>query len=138
MKVIGSLLLVILFALVEVYSQALSYVTFMGNNIPNHSYVKLTTVGTEYANTVHCHTDLQSCCSGSQGPDRGDWYFPNGTRLKFRGNVYEGRTDRRVGLFYNSSGGTSGIYRCDIETTAVNENDGYESFYVGLYTSGGK
>ena len=26
-------------------------------------------------------TDLRTCCSGAQGAHRGDWYFPDGTRL---------------------------------------------------------
>ena len=89
-------------------------------------------------NALQCHTDLQSCCSGSQGPDRGDWHFPDGNRLPFSGNVYEGRSDGLVLLFYTSSGGTSGIYRCDIETVAVNDNGDHETVYVGLYTSGGE
>ena len=33
---------------------------------------------------------------------------------------------------------TSGIYRCDIETIAVNSNSGNASLFVGLYTSGGE
>ena len=137
MTTIALLLLCLLSALVEVNSQT-SYLTFLGNNIPNHGYVDLNTVGTENTNTVQCHTDLHSCCSGAQGPDRGDWYFPNGNRLPFSGDVSEGRGDRLVFLRYTGSGGTSGIYRCDIETVAVNNNDGHETVLVGLYTSGGE
>ena len=141
MKAITPLLLCLLSALVEVHSQTAPYITFMGNNIPNHSYVDLNTVGeTIDTNTVQCHTDLTSCCSGAKGPDRGDWYFPNGNRLPFSGSgyVYESRRDRLVGLRYRGVGGTSGIYRCDIETNAVNNNSGNETLYVGLYISGGE
>ena len=143
MRVIASLLLCLLSALVEVHSQTAPYLTFMGNNIPNNSYVDLNTVGeTIDTNTVQCHTDLISCCSSAHGPDRGDWYFPDGNRLPFAGemgDVYESRSNRLVGLRYTGSGGTtSGIYRCDIETNAVNDNDGRETVYVGLYTSGGE
>ena len=123
---------------VEVHSQTAPYLTFMGNNIPNHSYVSLNTVGTTSTNVVRCHTDLDTCCGGGQGPNRGDWYFPNGNRLPFSGDVYEARGAQVVVLFYTGSGGTSGIYRCDIETVAVNNNDGHETVYVGLYTSGGE
>ena len=35
--------------------------------------------------TVECHTDLTSCCIGSQGVHRGDWYFPNGSVLSSYG-----------------------------------------------------
>ena len=93
---------------------------------------------TDTANAVQCHTDLNTCCSGADGPDRGDWYFPDGYRLPLSGNVYEGRGPQLAVLQYTGSGGTSGIYRCDIETVAVNNNDGHETVYVGLYTSGGE
>ena len=33
--------------------------------------------------------------------------------------------------------GPTGIYRCDIETVAVHDNDMRETVYVGLYTSDG-
>ena len=133
MSIIAPLLLCLLSALVEVHSQSVPYLTFMGNNIPNHGYVDLNTVGTYNADDVQCHTDLDTCCSDAQGPDRGDWHFPNGNRLPFYGNVSEGRGPQRVVLKYTGSVGTSGIYRCDIETVAVNDNTGHETVYVGLY-----
>ena len=142
MRAIASLLLCLLSALVKVQSQTAPYLTILGNNIPNHGYVDLNIVGIGFSinnvQSLQCHTDLPSCCSSSQGPNRGDWYFPNGNRLQFSGNVYEVRSDQGVHLFYKGSGGTSGIYRCDIETIAVKDNDGRETVYVGLYTSGGE
>ena len=60
--------------------QTYPYVSFMDQNLTNHSYVDLSLVGNG-RDGVQCHTDLDTCCSGSQGPHRGDWYFPNGTRL---------------------------------------------------------
>ena len=142
MRAIATLLLCLLSALVEVHSQTAPYLTFMGNNIPNHGYVDLNTVGTDFHNydAVQCRTDLITCCSSRQGPDRGDWYFPDKNRLPFSGSgdVHESRSDRLVGLRYTGSGGISGIYRCDIETITVNDNDGNETVYVGVYTSGGE
>ena len=136
---IATLLLCLLSALVEVHSQTAPYLTFMGNNIPNNSYVDFNTVGvTLDTNTVQCYTDIATCSSRNEGPDRGDWYFPNGNRLPFSGIVYEYRFAQRVVVLYGGSGGTSGIYRCDIETNAVNNNDGHETVFVGLYTSGGE
>ena len=137
MLAVATLLLCLLSALVEVHSQTAPYITFMGNNIPNNSYLDLNTVG-DYTNILQCRTDLNTCCSGGQGPDRGNWYFPNGNRLPFFGDEYERRSYRQVALRYTGTGGTSGIYRCDIETNAVNDNDGHETVYVGLYTSGGE
>ena len=74
MKAIDPLLLCLLSALVEVHSQTAPYLTFMGNNISNHTYVDLNTIGTYLNNAdgVQCHTDLSTCCSGANGPNRGD------------------------------------------------------------------
>ena len=142
MKAITPLLLCLLSALVEVHSQTAPYITFMNNSIPNHGYVDLNIVGNDVSSVggVVCHTDLQTCCSGGQGPDHGDWYFPNGNQLPFSGksDVYERRGAQLVVVFYTGSGGTSGIYCCDIDTGAVNDNNGHETVYVGLYTSGGE
>ena len=130
-----SVLLCLLLALVEVHSWTVPYLTFKGNNIPNNSiiYMDLDAVGTEIKDSVQCHTDLLTCCSGYQGPDRGDWYFPNGSRLPFSSSidVYEGRDDQVVRLFYASNGGTSGIYRCDIDIYG-----GRKSAYIELYSGG--
>ena len=139
MRVIAPLLLCLFSALVEVHSQTAPYLTFMGNNIPNNSYVNLNTVGTDFlVNNILCYTDLSSCCSSAEGLDHGYWYFPNGNRLLLSGNVHESRHAQLVRLLYTGSGGTSGIYQCDIETVAVNNNDGHETLFIGLYTSGGE
>ena len=87
------LLCLLLWSLVEVHSQTeFPYVTFMGETLANHSYVKLTEVGTSSGtDTVRCITDLTSCCGGGRS-HRGDWYFPNGTRLLFvnsANSIYE-------------------------------------------------
>ena len=143
---VSVLLCVLLWSAVEVHSQSAPYVSFMGETLPNHSYVDLTLVGTESGNpgnTVRCHTDLGSCCGGGQGPHRGDWYFPNGTRLPFYGyNIYEARGPQRVDLHRRYDGNSpSGIYRCDISTNAIHHD--YDIFsmrdtvYVGLYATGG-
>ena len=138
MRVIAPLMLCLLSAVVEVHSQTAPYLTFLGNNIPNHSYVDLNNVGTVNVKSVQCHTDLSTCCSSAQGPHRGDWYFPNGQRLLFNGNVYERRADRYVNLQYSGRGNAPGIYRCDIETNAIHNDNGRETVYVGLYISKGE
>ena len=117
-------------------------------DLSNHSYVNLTAVGDamDGSDSVQCHTDLSTCCSGAQGDDRGDWYFPDGNRLPFNsvGNdIYEHRTAQQVDLRRRNDAGTSGIYRCDIETNAVHsDNDSdtttRETVYAGLYASGGE
>ena len=142
------LLLILLWSLVEVHSQTVPYVSFMGENLPNHAFVDLSQVGDagDGSDSVQCHTDLSTCCSGAQGPDRGDWYFPSGDMLGFpggSGDIYESRLAQRVGLHRRNNADTSGIYRCDIETNAVNSDNSddittRETVYAGLYATGGK
>ena len=139
------LLLILLWSLVEVHSQTVPYVSFMGETLPNHAFVDLSLVGTasDGSDSVQCHTDLDTCCSGVQGSDRGDWYFPSGDRLPFSALnvVYELRVAQRVDLRRSGNADMpSGIYRCDIETNAVNSYDitARETVYAGLYATGGK
>ena len=143
------LLCLLLWSLVEVHSQTeFPYVSFRGETPANHSYVNLTLVGT-YGNrgityTVRCITDLSTCCSGSLGQHRGDWYFPNGTRLRFSGDpdsIYETRGYQHVDLHRrHNANSPSGLYHCTISTNAVHdENDPLvrEAVYVGMYATGG-
>ena len=139
-------LLCLLWSLVEVHSQIAPYVSFMGETLPNHAYVDLSLVGDDGSgsDSVQCHTDLQSCCTGTQGPHRGDWDPPDSeTRLPFSddtGDIYEVRGAQRVDLRRrNNADMPSGIYRCRIATNAVHDDDLLvrESVYVGLYATGG-
>ena len=123
------------------HSQTIPYVSFglTDQALANHSYMDLSTVGSDYdgRDSVVCHTDLDTCCSSSQGIHRGDWYFPNGPRLPFSGDMYEGRGAQRVVLRRTTATGPTGIYRCDIPTEAVHDNTDSsvrETVYVGLYT----
>ena len=137
-------LLTLLWSLVEVHSQTAPYVSFMGVNLPNHSYVDLTLVGNPELNdddhSVQCHTDLNTCCGGAQGDHRGDWFFPNGTILPFPGDgdIVKARGSQRVDIRRNNNANSpSGIYRCFITTDAVPDNSVRETVYVGLYATGG-
>ena len=140
--VIAVLLLCLLWSLVEVHSQT-AYVSFMGDILPNHAYVDLTTVGeniSDPGDTVRCHTDLQTCCSGSQGIHRGDWFFPDGNALDNAvggGDIYKHREPQVIHLRHRDNAmSPSGIYHCEIPTIAVNDNVDTitgETVYVGLY-----
>lgn len=117
----------------------------MDVHLPNHSFVYLTLVGNaeDGSDSVKCHTDLRTCCSAVQGPDRGDWHAPGShERLPFADDhshdIYEVRRNQQVYLRRRNNGGKSGIYRCIVETNAVNNDDGREFVYVGLYVSGGE
>ena len=136
MSQVASLLLVPLF-LVEVQGQqTFPYVSFMGET---HSYVDVSLVGNDGSgsDSVQCHTDLNTCCSGAQGSHRGDWFFTNGTQLPFseaNTAIYEQRGAQTVDLRRSSGTTPTGIYRCRIPTDAVHDIGG-ETVYVGLYTS---
>ena len=142
---VRSLLLLFLLSLVEVHcQQTFPYVSFMDQTLVNHSYVDISTVGysSDGSDSVLCHTDLSTCCSSSQGAHRGDWYFPNGTRLPFSGGgvlIGLGRAAQRVSIRRTTATGPPGMYRCDITTNAVHgdtDNSMRDTVYVGLYTTG--
>ena len=129
-----------------VYCQTFPYVSFMSQTLANHSYVDLSEVGSDDSgsDSVQCITDLNTCCNSTQGAHRGDWYFPNGTRLPFNAHdidTFEIRGTRRVDL-RRRNGATPpvGIYRCDIPTNDVHDDTDIsvrDTVYVGLYTDGG-
>ena len=134
--------------MVEVHSQTAPYLTFMGEIIPNNSYVDLSLVG-QGGNATHdsgreivCHTDLDTCCSGSDG--HGDWFLPHNSPVgdKPGRSILMKKLNKRVRL----ERGTGireeippGMYQCAIETVAVSGEGGTgrERVYVGLYESGG-
>ena len=126
------------------HSQRVPYVSFMSQTLANHSYVDLSLVGSagSGSDSVQCITDLSTCCSGAQGYHRGDWYFPNGTRLAlltlggswylpdwtrlpfFYAGIFERRGSQRVDLRCgNNAISPTGIYHCDISTNAVHDDD---------------
>ena len=126
-----------------VHSQTVPYVSFMGVNLSNHSYVDLTLVGedrSDHGNTVRCHTDLNTCCSSDEGDHRGELYFPDDSVLANAvgsGNIYKRREAQVIHLRRrNDVTSPSGIYHCEIPTVAVNDdvnNKLGETVYVGLY-----
>ena len=94
------------------------------------------------SDSVQCHTDLTTCCGGGWGIHRGDWYFPNGTRLPFGpADIHESREKKRVDLRRWSATSPTGMYHCDITTADVHDNETThltrKRVYVGLYTNGG-
>ena len=141
-------LLSLLWSLVEVHSQTVPYVSFMPMSqtpLANNSYVDISLVGISGSDSVQCITDLNTCCSGTQGSvHRGDWYFPDGNRLPFLSHdvgLYEFRDAQRVDIRRrNNANSPTGIYRCDIPTNAVHDDDDTsvrDTVYVGLYTASG-
>ena len=115
-------LLLLLWSLVKVHCQTAPYVTFMGNTVPNHGYVDLGQVGDDGSGSI---TDLTTCCTGGQCNHRGDWFFPNGTRLPVPAphhTLDESRGDKRVELHRSTATSPTGIYRCGIATEAFHDD----------------
>ena len=144
-----STLLLLLSFLVEVHSQqTFPYVSFglTGQALADHSYVDLSTVGSadDNSDSVVCHTDLGTCCSGSEGFHRGNWSFPDWTVLPFTGNsvpIGLGR-NAQIAIIRRTGGATgpTGIYRCRIATNEVHSDTDQsvgETLYVGLYPADG-
>ena len=139
-------LLCLLWSLVEVQSQTeYPYISFLGPTLPDHSYVDFDDVGENRfsSDTVHCNTDLSTCCRSEQLSPRRYWSFPNGTRLPLSnesGDIQESPRDQVVHLRrFNNAIGPSGIYRCFIATNAFHDNNDPsvgEAVYVGLYHNG--
>ena len=147
MRTIPLLVLSLLLSLVEEVhcQQTYPYVSFMNQTLANHSYVNISTVGSasDNSDSVVCHSDLSTCCSGGQGPHRGSWYFPNGTTrlsVNYYVPIWLGRTAQIAVIRCTTATGPTGIYRCDIATNAVHsdydESVG-ETVYVGLYPANG-
>ena len=127
-----------------VYGQTFPHVSFMGQTLANHSYVDISLVGSSGSgsNSVRCITDLATCCSHTDGPYRGDWYFPDGTRLPFSvgGDNFESRGSQRVDIRHNTNANSpTGIYRCDIPTNAVHDGTNIsvrDTVYVYIVNGG--
>ena len=131
----------LLWCLVEVNSQTFPYVSFLGQTLANHSYVDFSLVGplSNGSDSVQCHTDLTTCCIKKHGTHRGDWYFPNGTRLPFGpADIHENREKKRVDLRRWSATSPTGMYHCDIATIDNGATQPTRKrVYVGLYANHG-
>ena len=123
----------LLWSLVEVHPQTeYPYVSFMGEILPNNSYVDLTLVGTNPTNsTLQCISDLD-------GSYRGDWYFPDEERVQtyeYEG-IYASYENQSIYLQHNNIYyAQSGIYQCVIEVAGDDEAAVNKTVYVGLYRS---
>ena len=138
-----ALLCLSLWSCIHCQTQEVPYISFNGTILANHSYLDLTLVGNMESNRVSCHTDVTTCCSGSQGPQRGDWYFPYGTWIPFNDQganaIFESREASRVDLRrLRSTDDVSGIYYCSITIHIPGLVLGREFVHIGLYSSGGE
>ena len=126
-----SLLLCILIALAEVRSVTFPFISFRGTNMSNHSFINFTLVGDDANSSVQCHTGERHI---------GEWYLPNGKIVSTGATGYglfQMHKAKRVDLHRDGSSVTSGVYHCEVDTNA-NNNDNKDVIFVGLYESGGQ
>jgi len=132
----AAVLSVLLSVLVQVKPQGVAFVRFLDRDLLNHSYVDFNLV--RNSAPVECRTDLRTCCQSDI--HSGDWYFPDGGRLPENpdfSDIFVAHRFRNVQVRRDNFANTTGIYRCEIETSAAN-NGSRELVYAGLYSSGGQ
>ena len=107
----------------------------------NNSNVILEDIG-EQDDALLCKTNLTACCRSSNTSDShalGNWFFPNGTRVRSKvanetsreeWDIYRTR-GQMVVLLHRRRGGEEGIYRCEIPD-AVNVT---QTIYIGVYSA---
>ena len=101
-----------------------------GTTYQNNSIVTVEDIG-ESEDALHCITNLTSCCRSRNGA-KGNWYFPNGTKVSgstVDWNIFRSRGQRVVYLS-RRGGGVDGVYHCEIpDTMNIMQN-----IYIGVYT----
>ena len=84
--------------------------------ITNNSFIFRGDIGERVGNSLKCVTDYSDCCAGA-GSDVGNWFARDGNEVH---QGADGATDlyvtRGEGVVYLNriTGGTSGMWRCDI------------------------
>ena len=100
---------------------------------PNHGFVLLNNIGGGDASLL-CLTNRPACCRSPYAENgRGNWFFPNGTRVPSTGMQWDFHRTRGHSMvrLQRRRGGVNGIYRCEIPD-AMNVN---QSLYIGVYTN---
>ena len=97
----------------------------------NNSIVTLEDIG-QGTDALLCMTNLTTCCRNATSGAKGNWYFPNGSKVfgtNAQWNFFRSRGQRVVYL-NRRSGGVDGIYHCEIPDS-MNVT---QTIYIGLYT----
>ena len=118
----------------EVNPQRTPLLSLRGHLLANNSYVEFSRVEQSSFTALRCNTPLQNCCTSQLG-ERGDWFYPNRSRLSFSNrHIYQRREVQRVEL-HRAKGTTSptGIYCCAIPY----KFSAKERLCVGLYNNTG-
>ena len=107
-----------------------------GTTYQNNSLVTLEDIG-EGVYALFCVTDETACCrppyTDSTGLVlRGNWFFPNGTRVSSSGLQWDFHRTRGQSVVFlqRRRGGEEGIYHCTIPD-AMNVD---QTIYIGVYS----
>ena len=79
-----------------------------------------------------CKTNLSACCRSPNA--RGNWFFPNETRVPSSGNwnnAFHRTRGEMVVPLHRRRGGVDGIYRCEIPDSM----EVTQTIYIGVYTA---
>ena len=105
-----------------------------GTCIANYGFVDVDDIG-EGDNALFCHTDKDDCCSLQ--PNRaGEWYYPNGNKVKIMGGsgnaeFYRDRGTQIVRLHHREGTITGrGLFRCEIPDADNKMQSAYA--YIGM------
>ena len=100
-----------------------------GTTYQNNSCVALEDIG-EDDNALNCVTNQTACC---KQPGKGNWYFPNGTRVPSSSEPSDFHRTRgqMVVLLNHRRGGEEGIYHCEIPDS----NDVNRNISIGVYSA---
>ena len=91
----------------------------------------------EGGDALLCMIEQPVCCqylyTGAIDDDRGNWYFPNGTRINSSGDSLDfNRTRDQIVVHLNRRQvRVPGIYRCEIP----NELNVTQNIYIGVYNA---
>ena len=112
-----------------------------GTTYNNNSLVTLEDISEGDA-ALLCLTKATDCCrppyTGAMGGVRGNWFFPNGTRVPSETDnsttnewwdFYSTRGEMELSL-HRRRGGEDGVYRCEIPDAS----NVTQSIYIGVYT----
>ena len=90
----------------------------------------------EGGDALLCRTNLTACCQPHHtgtGSAKGDWFFPNRTRVPSNGAMWDfyGTRGQMVVCMHRRRGGVDGIYSCEIPDSV----DVIQTIYIGVYTA---
>ena len=111
------------------------YLSFRGVPLANNSYVEFSRVKNSSFTALRCNTPLRNCCTTPLG-ERGNWFFPNGSRVLSRmsnNDIYQSRGVKKVDLHRARGTSPTGIYCCAIPY----KFSAKERLCVGLYNNRG-